>query len=465
MKKIVLLWARLIGSLRAFGQPEGKMKLFVDAVLHELTAHDIDRQINGCIGCGNCGHFCPLYLTTNDGKHHPKIKSDFLRMIFWRYCTLMGRILGKWRLIYTPTDEDLMKRTALYFGEEGCCTICTRCSLACPQGLNPGRLAWLTRAGLSAAGVVPKLIADIRANAVEHGNSFGSDWEHSMGRALQDAKDYGIEVPLDRRGAKWLLPCSAVGTFYHWNMFHIVAEVLKAAGIDYTCSSRIRDTGTEAWTVLVDLLLARKFATELAEEARRLGCRGVLIGECACDVRIYTIEAAEIFRERGLEVVYMDALLLDKARTGELLLKRTEGSATLHYPCWSVRKAGYGETIRELLGFCITEIVEMTSDPRENYCCGGGAGAMRMWPADRPGRNIRREVARLKAEQIRATGVNLVVTPCATCVRSLQDALEFWGVSASAIMLIQMVYEAMHNAQRAAEQRKRIVAEGTAAIT
>jgi len=461
MKKIVLLWTRLIDSLKALGQPEGKMKLFVDAVMRELTAHDIDRHINGCIGCGNCGHYCLLYLTTNDSKHHPKLKSDFLREIFWRYCTLWGRILGWLGLTSTPTDQDLVEKTALYFGEEGCCTMCGRCSLACPQGVNPSRLTFLIRAGLSAVGIVPELIAEIRKNAATTGNSFGLSWDDSMGRAIKDAEKHGLTVPVGKKGAEWLFPCSAIGTAHHWDKFHIVVAVLQAAGVDFTCSSEISDTGTEPWTTAVDLSLARKFATALAEEALRLGCRGVIIGECACDVRIYTIEAADIFESRGLEVAYMDALLLEKAQEGALPLKRVKRAVTLHPPCWSVRKTGYGETIRALLRLCVTDIVEMTPRDGESFCCSGGAGAMRVWPANRPGRNIRREVAELKAAQIRSTGVDLVVTPCATCAMALQDTVEFYNIPAKATLLMQMVYEAMLNAR--SDNARAVPREKTAA--
>jgi len=34
------------------------MQKFVEALEKELTAEDIDTHIEGCIGCGNCGHAC-----------------------------------------------------------------------------------------------------------------------------------------------------------------------------------------------------------------------------------------------------------------------------------------------------------------------------------------------------------------------------------------------------------------------
>ncbi|MBM4289829.1 MAG: (Fe-S)-binding protein [Deltaproteobacteria bacterium] len=90
--------------------------------------------------------------------------------------------------------------------------------------------------------------------------------------------------------------------------------------------------------------------------------------------------------------------------------------ATVHDPCNYVRKSQkafgvhYGETIRWLAAKCCPNLVEMCVDPLNNYCCGNGGGAQVM-----PYEAERLKHGQYKAEQIKATGAELVISPCHNC--------------------------------------------------
>lgn len=89
---------------------------------------------------------------------------------------------------------------------------------------------------------------------------------------------------------------------------------------------------------------------------------------------------------------------------------------TVHDPCNYVRKSQqafgehYGDTIRWLAAQVCPNLVEMINDPLNNYCCGNGGGAQVM-----PYEEERLKHGRFKAEQIKATGAELVIAPCHNC--------------------------------------------------
>jgi len=65
------------------------------------------------------------------------------------------------------------------------------------------------------------------------------------------------------------------------------------------------------------------------------------------------------------------------------------------------------------------------------------------------GRPLRRRVSRLKAQQIRNTGAECVVTPCAICTLSLTDICDHYGLSKGEPMvriLYDLIYEAVYPA-------------------
>jgi Fe-S oxidoreductase len=91
---------------------------------------------------------------------------------------------------------------------------------------------------------------------------------------------------------------------------------------------------------------------------------------------------------------------------------------TVHDPCNYVRKShmAFGEhtayQTRWIAQQCIDPALyrEMTDDPLNNLCCGAGGGAWAM-PYDEE----RLAYGRMKADQIRATGAELVIAPCHNC--------------------------------------------------
>jgi Fe-S oxidoreductase len=98
---------------------------------------------------------------------------------------------------------------------------------------------------------------------------------------------------------------------------------------------------------------------------------------------------------------------------------------TYHDPCNIARSGRITEQPREILRAICSDFVEMTPNRTENYCCGGGGGTVSIDEirAFRTG-----PLGERKALQIRETGAEIVVSPCANCKKQLKEVCEDNGL-------------------------------------
>lgn len=127
----------------------------------------------------------------------------------------------------------------------------------------------------------------------------------------------------------------------------------------------------------------------------------------------FTILSAFELLERYLETA---RIRIDKSRHPQL--------TTIHDPCNYVRKSQmafgdhHGEASRWIVSQCCENIVEMCADPLNNLCCGAGGGAWAL-----PYSEERMALGKAKADQIRSSGAELVITPCHNCRDQIMKAL------------------------------------------
>ena len=67
----------------------------------------------------------------------------------------------------------------------------------------------------------------------------------------------------------------------------------------------------------------------------------------------------------------------------------------------------------------------MTPGGKNNLCCGGGGGTVSIDEIRKYRTGI---VGRKKADQIRDTGADIVVTPCANCKKQVREVCEDNGL-------------------------------------
>jgi Fe-S oxidoreductase len=121
--------------------------------------------------------------------------------------------------------------------------------------------------------------------------------------------------------------------------------------------------------------------------------------------------------------------------------KRIKGPITIQDPCNLVRLRGAGEKLRYLVNAaCEGPIVEMHPNRGHNYCCNAGGGGAAYGP---PWKRNRCKGARIKAEQIKATGAKLICSPCHNCYTSINDILKFYNLEGHAMFMDEIITASM----------------------
>jgi len=112
---------------------------------------------------------------------------------------------------------------------------------------------------------------------------------------------------------------------------------------------------------------------------------------------------------------------------------------TVHDPCQLVRKS-LGDEVADDLRYVVCAVVgeenfvDLRPAKSDNYCCGGGGGALQAGNA-----NARRAFGRRKHEQIAATGASYCITPCHNCHTQIQDLAKAHGGRYRAVHLWTLI--------------------------
>ncbi len=122
---------------------------------------------------------------------------------------------------------------------------------------------------------------------------------------------------------------------------------------------------------------------------------------------------------------------VDKSRNPE--------PVTFHDSCNIARSGGVIEEPRRVLGRVCADFREMHPNRTENFCCTGGGGLLSL-PEYRP---LRLEAARIKADQLTATGAKFVCTMCHNCVDGLADVIKHYRLDIKVVQVLELVDKAL----------------------
>jgi len=311
------------------------------------------------------------------------------------------------------------------------CTACRRCKLACPMGVDHGLMTHLGRYVLSEAGITPKGLAVSVREQLEGktGNTSAIPLPALMDNLefLQDEatemKGAPVQFPVDRENADYIFFPAVSDYLMEADTLMGNAAALGAAGVDWTIGSGYFD-GINYGLFYNDWVLERIIG-KLVGEAQRLHARQILVGECGHAARSARQFVPAFAAENALPVVSILELTWQAIQQCKLHLDPnivTE-RVTYHDPCNIARSGWLVDQPRASLRSVVGDFVEMTPHGRENYCCGGGGGLVSLDETH----DFRMRVAgKTKAEQIFATGAQIVATPCANCKKQLRELMDFY---------------------------------------
>jgi Fe-S oxidoreductase len=417
----------------------------------ERLRSKVNRQamlsLEACVHCGLCADQCH-YVLANPGDitFAPAYKADQIRKLFKAHIDWSGKAFPWWvgaRSIYA--DEELEDLKDTVFGK---CTNCRRCSLNCPMGVDMAVFNRMARGLLVYVGVMPEGVAAVAKDQWEIGNQMGvlkEDYLETlawMEEELQsEYSDPSIRIPIDKMDADVVYAINPREVKYDPRTIAEAAAIFHFARENWTMPSDGWDM-TNFGLFNGDDELGAAVAGRLYDAVEQLRGKKLVISECGHGYRSTRCEGPNWGqRDVGFPMESSVVTMLRYLREGRIKVDRTKNSepVTYHDSCNNARSCGMTEEPRELLDLVCAEFREMHPNRAENFCCTGGGGAMSM--AEYAPRRLKS--AKIKAEQLKATGAKIVVTSCHNCVDGLFDLIKHYKLDMQVKLLVNLVASAL----------------------
>ncbi len=381
-----------------------------------------------CAKCGTCASVCPVYFGKNDKRYNPAERTDLIRRIYRKHCTLSGRLLGALAgaADFDPADIDQWEKI---FYE---CTGCRRCASFCPFGIDHSVITRKARAILDQIGRTPETMQKVVQISLETGNTDGANAAafraaiEFLEEEMKDEHGIDVKIPVDVEGAEYFYVPPSGDVLVNPEATMGLAKVFHVLGMadKWTMSSKCFDganyglfTGNDG-----DMKNDNKL---YVEETKKLGAKVLLMGECGHAHRIMKMmmEKAGWWGKLPFAITNCMQWTADHIRNNRLQFDKSKNPqpVTYHDPCNFGRSCNIVEEPREILAAACADFREMHPNRSENWCCGGGGGLAAMDDI----REFRMEISgKKKLQQIRETGAKYVATACSNCKRQLTQLME-----------------------------------------
>ncbi|MFM5883425.1 fumarate reductase (CoM/CoB) subunit B [Methanobrevibacter gottschalkii] len=340
------------------------------------------KKVRNCIECYSCYSTCPVVNIATEEFGGPYLM----------------RYINKFDT--DPRDNFDRLKEAL---DEGLynCTSCGKCLSVCPKNINTFGDAIEKMRAIAVAngsGPLPKHVA-FKENILKTGRSVKTD------------KPTFIEETKNKTGSKIAFFTGCMVDYKFPEVGHKLVKILKENGIDIDvpegqvcCGSPLLRTGQ---TDIVQDLVDKNKEVFKDYDTIITVCSG-----CGATLKNNHPEFGS-----KLNVMDISEFLVDKL--DESKLKDVNMTVTYHDPCHLARSQGIKDAPREI----IEKIpgVEFKEMLYPCQCCGAGGGIKSGKP------EIAMELAKSKAEMVKDTGADAVVTICPFCELNIQDGLNEIG--------------------------------------
>lgn len=417
----------------------------------ERLGQKLNRQVVGsmvaCVHCGMCTDSCHYVLANpDDPTYAPAYKADRIRKLFKRHYDWTGRVFPWWvKAGSVWTDEELEELKDIAFGK---CTNCRRCTVNCPMGVDFATINRMTRGLLVSVGVQPEGVAVVSKDQWEIGNQMGVlkedylDTLEWMEEELQDElEDPSVKIPIDVENADIVYSINPREVKYDPRSIADAAKIFHVAEENWTMPSEGWDM-TNFGLFSGDDALGGSVAGRLFEKVEELSGKKLVMSECGHGYRSTRCEGPNWAQQDvGFEMESSVLTMLRYIKEGRIKVDKTRNTqpVTFHDSCNNARSCGLTEEPRELLELVCMDFREMYPNRAENYCCTGGGGAMSM--SEYTPRRLKSGI--VKANQLKDTGAEVVVTSCHNCVDGLTDLIRHYELDMEVTQLVTLVANAI----------------------
>lgn len=431
-----------------------------EETIHEGFKDRLDRFrsfklfMDICVRCGACADKCHFFIGSGDPKNMPVMRAELLRSVYRKKFTVGGKLLGRLAGARELT-EDVLKELWYYLYQ---CTECRRCSLFCPYGIDMAETTIMGRELTNLVGLNIDWIAAPVANCYRTGNHLGiqphayKDMLDFFTDEIEDITGLRMEQDLNRKGAEilFITPSGDVfadpGTFTcmgYMMLFHY----LKDLGLDITWSTYASEGGNFGYFTSHEM--AKRLNAKMYAEAKRLGVKWILGGECGHMWRVLNqymdtfngpadfleepvspITGTRFENAKTTKMIHIIEFTADLIKNNKLKLDPSRNDnlkVTFHDSCNPARGMGILEEPRYVIKNVCNNFYEMPPGTirEQTFCCGGGAGL-------NAGENME---SRMRGGLPRANAVkfvhekhdvNMLACICAIDRAVLPNLMEYW---------------------------------------
>ncbi len=413
-------------------------------ILTVQTDSKLLTHLNACVHCGLCGTSCLFYKTFQDPKFIPGKKVDMVSSIYRRYCTFLGKAAPRLTHALELDGNTVAEMVDSLFGA---CTMCGRCVSHCSIGVDIPFVVRTGRRMLAAMGEVPASLQATVDAAVQTGNNMAIPKEDFvdtvtwMEEELQDEAGEEAAIPLNKEGAEMLYTLNPREPKFFPLSIAAAAKIFYAANADWTISTEMYDVTNYGFFSGNDAeasIIARK----MFDEVHKLHCRTLVLGECGHGSRALRWEAPNFLKTNpDFKIITLIELLEQYIKSGTITVDKTLNTKkyTIHDPCNITRNGGLFQSLRFVVRQSVSDLVEMTPHGSDNFCCGGGGGMLAMSEYN----ERRLKAGKIKADQIAATGAQVVITPCHNCVDQLNQLNHTYHLGVEVKSLAEVVADSL----------------------
>ena len=425
--------------------PAQQMQVLGRTVKENLS-RKIQAMLNSCVNCGQCAESCHYYCSTGDSDVIPVIKSKKLANLLHTHFHPVKTHLP----FFKPKDQpDEQMMAALYKAAYEDCTLCGKCALTCPMGINTGEILSLARAMLCSIGRLPSGLVHPVETAFKVGNYLGLTTEDFVENIEWIAEELGDEIgdetftiPIDKQNAEVLyIPHPLEARDLPFLLMYAL-KILHAAGENYTVSSYAFDTVNYAYYQGSKDNMMR-IAQRVLDAREKLQAKSIGLAPCGHGYRVLRWEVEKYLGKRFTfpPVMSIVELIERYIRQGRIRIEKDkfEGPITYHDPCNIARRGGIIESPRNVLNALTSDFVEMQPNRARNFCCGGGGGLASSGDYGK----IRVTAGKKKAEQIRQTGAKIVATNCFNCMTQIRDLSKTYDLGIEVKSIVELVSESL----------------------
>jgi Fe-S oxidoreductase len=424
-----------------------------------------------CVRCGACADKCHFFIGGGDPKNMPVLRAELLRSVYRGEFTtagkLLGPIAGARRL-----DIDVLKEWWSYFFQ---CTECRRCSLFCPYGIDTAEITMIARELLNLLGLNTDWIAAPVANCYRTGNHLGiqphayKDMLDFFTDDIEEITGVRVEPSFNRKGAEILFITPSGDVFadpgtYTCMGYMMLFHYLQDLGLDLTWSTYASEGGNFGYFTSHEM--AKRLNAKMYAEAKRLGVKWILGGECGHMWRVINqymdtfngpadfleepvspITGTRFENAKTTKMVHITEFTADLIRNNKLKLDKSRNdnlSVTFHDSCNTARGMGLFEEPRYIIENVCNNFYEMPENTikEQTFCCGSGAG---LNAGEDMELRMRGGLPRANAVKYvhEKHGVNMLACICAIDRAVLPNSMEYWVPEVDVTGVHEMVGNAL----------------------